>query len=43
MLMAQTDNIRDVIAFPKNNMGRDIMIDAPAPLNDTQKTELGLS
>ena len=42
-ILAGTDSIRDVIAFPKNNMGRDIMIDAPAPLNDTQKTELGLS
>lgn len=42
-IMAGTDSIRDVIAFPKNNMGRDIMIDAPAPLNKDQKKELGLS
>lgn len=41
-LLAGTDSIRDVIAFPKNNMGRDIMIDAPAPLNADQKKELGL-
>ncbi len=41
-LLAGTDSIRDVIAFPKNNMGRDIMIDAPAPLNAEQKKELGL-
>lgn len=41
-ILAGTDSIRDVIAFPKNNMGRDIMIDAPAPLNADQKRELGL-
>ncbi len=34
--------IRDFIAFPKNNAGRDVMIDAPAPLDDAQLTELGL-
>lgn len=42
-ILAGTDSIRDVIAFPKNNMGRDIMIDAPAQLNADQKKELGLS
>ena len=41
-LLTGTDSIRDVIAFPKNNMGRDIMIDAPAPLNADQKKELGM-
>ena len=41
-ILAGTDSIRDVIAFPKNNMGRDIMIDAPSPLNAEQKKELGL-
>jgi aspartyl-tRNA synthetase len=41
-ILAGTDSIRDVIAFPKNNMGRDIMIDAPAPLNRDQKRELGI-
>ena len=41
-ILAGTDSIRDVIAFPKNNMGRDVMIDAPAPLNADQKRELGL-
>ena len=40
-ILAGTDSIRDVIAFPKNNMGRDIMIDAPAELNADQKKELG--
>ncbi|MFY0644709.1 MAG: aspartate--tRNA ligase [Bacteroidia bacterium] len=41
-IISGTDSIRDVIAFPKNNMGRDIMIDAPAPLNADQQKELGL-
>lgn len=34
--------IRDYIAFPKNNSGRDVMIDAPAPIADTQLDELEL-
>ncbi len=38
-----TDSIRDYIAFPKNNSGRDVMIDAPAPISDEQKKELGLA
>ena len=37
-----SDSIRDFIAFPKNNSGRDIMIDAPSPIDDTQYTELEL-
>jgi aspartyl-tRNA synthetase len=41
-ILAGTDSIRDVIAFPKNNMGRDIMIDAPAELNADQRKELGM-
>jgi aspartyl-tRNA synthetase len=41
-ILAGTDSIRDVIAFPKNNMGRDVMIDAPTPLNADQQKELGL-
>ena len=41
-ILAGTDSIRDVIAFPKNNMGRDVMIDAPAKLNTDQQKELGL-
>ena len=40
--MGGSDSIRDYIAFPKNNSGRDIMIDAPSPLNDEQMTELGI-
>jgi aspartyl-tRNA synthetase len=42
-IMAETDSIRDVIAFPKNNAGRDLMLDAPAPIDEIQKKELGFS
>lgn len=34
------DSIRDVIAFPKNNSGRDVMIDSPSTIADTQMKEL---
>lgn len=37
-----SDSIRDYIAFPKNNSGRDVMIDAPSPLSDEQLKELGI-
>lgn len=37
-----SDSIRDFIAFPKNNSGRDVMIDAPSPIHDEQYTELEL-
>jgi aspartyl-tRNA synthetase len=36
------DSIRDFIAFPKNNSGRDMMIDAPSILDDAQLKELSL-
>ncbi len=42
-LLAGTDSIRDVIAFPKNNMGRDLMIDAPSAIDEGQLKDLGLS
>jgi len=36
------DSIRDYIAFPKNNAGRDVMVDAPAAIADTQLNELNI-
>ena len=41
-ILGGEETIRDSIAFPKNNAGRDVMIDAPAPLNDEQLNELYL-
>jgi aspartyl-tRNA synthetase len=34
------DSIRDFIAFPKNNSGRDVMLDTPAEISDLQLNEL---
>ncbi len=42
-LMGGSDSIRDFIAFPKNNSGRDVMIDAPAPLTKEQLEDLELN
>ena len=42
-LFAGLDSIRDCIAFPKNNSGRDVMINAPATLDASQLDELHLS
>jgi aspartyl-tRNA synthetase len=39
-IFAGLDSIRDVIAFPKNNSGRDVMIDSPSSIADTQMNEL---
>jgi aspartyl-tRNA synthetase len=36
------DSIRDFIAFPKNNSGRDVMLETPAPISDQQLNELKL-
>lgn len=41
-ILGGQETIRDFIAFPKNNSGRDVMIDAPAPIDDDQLTELSL-
>ena len=42
-LFGGSDSIRDYIAFPKNNSGRDVMIDSPSPINQVQLKELGIS
>ncbi len=39
-IFAGLDSIRDVIAFPKNNSGRDVMIDSPSTIADSQLKEL---
>ena len=39
-LFAELDSIRDCIAFPKNNSGRDVMLDAPGPIDQKQMDEL---
>ena len=39
-IFAGLDSIRDVIAFPKNNSGRDVMIDTPSAIAETQMNEL---
>lgn len=41
-ILMGSETIRDFIAFPKNNSGRDVMIDAPAPIDDQQLDELFL-
>lgn len=41
-IMSGQTSIRDFIAFPKNNQGRDMMIDAPSPIAETQLDELFL-
>ncbi|MCQ2111090.1 MAG: aspartate--tRNA ligase [Bacteroidaceae bacterium] len=41
-IFAGLDSIRDCIAFPKNNSGRDVMLDAPGPLDQVQLDELQL-
>ena len=42
-LMANKQAIRDFIAFPKNNSGKDIMIESPNKISDDQLNELNLS
>lgn len=42
-IFAGLDSIRDVIAFPKNNSGRDVMIDSPSTIADEQLKELRIN
>lgn len=42
-LFGGSDSIRDFIAFPKNNSGRDVMIDSPSPVSEEQLKELGIN
>lgn len=41
-MFAGLDSIRDTIAFPKNNSGRDVMIDSPSEISELQFKELGI-
>ncbi|MFN5422393.1 MAG: aspartate--tRNA ligase [bacterium] len=42
-ILGGSESIRDFIAFPKNNSGRDVMLDAPSTIDDKQLEELSLS
>ena len=42
-IMNHSESIRDYIAFPKNNSGRDVMLDAPAPIDEVQMEELSIA
>ena len=39
-LLGGSDSIRDYIAFPKNNMGRDVMVDSPTTIDPAQLDDL---
>jgi aspartyl-tRNA synthetase len=41
-MLAGQDSIRDFIAFPKNNSGRDVMLDTPSQISGKQLEELQL-
>lgn len=41
-ILGGSESIRDFIAFPKNNSGRDVMLDAPSFIDEDQLDELGL-
>jgi aspartyl-tRNA synthetase len=42
-LFGGVESIRDFIAFPKNNSGRDVMIDAPSTIDQKQLDELSIA
>jgi aspartyl-tRNA synthetase len=42
MLLAGEENIREVMAFPKNQAAMDLTLNAPSPVSDEQLTELHL-
>jgi aspartyl-tRNA synthetase len=42
-IMGGSESIRDFIAFPKNNSGRDVMLDAPSTIDEKQLQELSIS
>ena len=42
-IMGGQESIRDFIAFPKNNSGRDVMIDSPSKIDKDQLTELNIN
>ena len=42
MILAGTDNIRDVVAFPKTASASDLMAQAPSPVDPAQLNELGI-
>ncbi len=42
-ILGGSESIRDFIAFPKNNSGRDVMLDAPASIDQSQLDELGIA
>jgi len=41
-ILGGSESIRDFIAFPKNNSGRDVMLDAPSTIDNSQLDELAL-
>jgi aspartyl-tRNA synthetase len=41
-ILGGSESIRDFIAFPKNNSGRDVMLDAPAAIDEKQLNELNI-
>jgi aspartyl-tRNA synthetase len=42
-ILGGSESIRDFIAFPKNNSGRDVMLDAPSSIDDKQLVELNIN